>query len=345
MRGRGLIIVVLLAAAAAGLASAEGAGQGTVLAAVVPDPGTDGTLRSIIADAVQVQLLRRNAGVTMAATDAAGTLEKSLSIASAKGARYLLVCAYWTRDRRLGLRAALYDADSSTRIGAGEAEGRVDLSLDEIVARALDAALAGITFPAPAPADTSTPGQDAGPVGTPEPLAPPVPVGPASPPPAQRRLFGISVGAAPMIPTGPAAGYTDIGLLATAAFELRFPVRAGTLSAGILSGACLFAASGASSDAFVALVPFGLDAGLRLNSAGIGVALHLGGGPALMATRAPAVSTLLKLVPYALAGMAVEVPFSAAVGLAVQASYAVFFESASLPIMAFAPEVSLYARF
>ncbi len=92
-------------------------------------------------------------------------------------------------------------------------------------------------------------------------------------------------------------------------------------------------------------MPLGLDVGLRMGGEGIGIGLHLGGGPALMATSAPAVSTLLKVVPYALAGMAVEVPFSAAVGLAVQASYAVFFESASLPIMAFAPEVSLYARF
>ena len=38
-------------------------------------------------------------------------------------------------------------------------------------------------------------------------------------------------------------------------------------------------------------------------------------------------------------------PFSPAVSLSVKDSYAVFFESATLPIMAFAPEVSLYARF
>ncbi len=145
----------------------------------MPDPGADGSLRGIIADAVQVQLLRRNAVVTMAAPsgDAAGTVEGNLSIASAQGARYLLACAYWTRDRRLGLRAALYDAATSTRVGAGEAEGRVDLSLDAIVAQALDAALAGITFPSPPAADPAAPGRDT------EAVAAPVPVGPASPPP------------------------------------------------------------------------------------------------------------------------------------------------------------------
>ena len=128
-------------------------------------------------------------------------------------------------------------------------------------------------------------------------------------------------------------------------FDLRFPLGAGTLGAGILSGACLFTASGAVSDAFVLLVPLGLDMQYSFGSPGPGVILHVSGGAALMSTSAPATPTLLKIVPYALAGIALDVPFSPALGITVEASYAVFFESATLPIMAFAPEVSLYVRF
>jgi hypothetical protein len=343
---------MLLAAAAANPTHGDGAARaGAVLAVVAPDAGADGSLRTIVADAVEVQLLRRNAVASWADAEAGADWSpaQAISLAAARGAQYLLVCAYSTTERRISLRADVYDTAASARIGSGSAEGRVDLSLDEIVARALDTALAGITFTAPVAGEVAPPRPSAGSV----PESPPGDAAldrrpgaePALSLPARQRRVGMSAGAAPMIPTGPAADYTDIGLLATVTFELRFPARAGIFSAGILSGACLFRASGASSDAFVALVPLGIDAGWRVGSSGLGVSLHLSGGPALMATSAPAVSTLLKVVPYALAGMALEVPLSAAVGLAVQASYAVFFESASFPIMAVAPEVSLYARF
>ncbi len=321
------------------------------MAVVAPAAGPDQSLRGIIADAVQVQLLRRNAPVVQpgADVDPARAASELLPLAAAQGARYLLLCTWSTVDSRLSLTAEMRDTLSSTLLGAGRAEGRVDLSLDEVVARALEDALAGVSFP-----DRPVAGGNEAPAVPAAGAAPPAPNAAArqSPPaaaavlpPQRRRTFGLSAGAAPMIPTGPAAAYTDLGLLATAAFELRFPFRVGTLCAGILSGACLFAAEGASSDAFVVIVPLGIDAGWRLGGDGMGFGLHIGGGPALMATTAPAVSTLVKIVPYALAGMSLEIPFSAALGLSVEASYALFFESALLPIMAFAPEVSLYVRF
>jgi hypothetical protein len=51
------------------------------------------------------------------------------------------------------------------------------------------------------------------------------------------------------------------------------------------------------------------------------------------------------VVPYLLAGMSLDLPFSPSMGLAVEAAWAAFLESMSLPIMAFAPEVSFYVRF
>lgn len=324
------------------------AARPSVLAVVAPAAGAGDSLRGVIFEAVQVQLLRRNAPIVQAGQDTGGrSTAELLATAAGHGARYLLVCAYSTAGRRLSLRAELLDTLSAAQVGAGQAEGRVDLSLDDVVTRALDGALAGVSFP-PDPAPREQAPVEPVPVEQAPAQQPPVDQPPAATTGQARqrpRRVGISAGAAPMIPTGPAAGYTDLGLLATASFELRFPLRVGTLSAGILSGACLFSAEGASSEAFVAIVPLGLEAGWRLGGEGIGLGMRIGGGPALMATSAPAVSTLLKIVPYALAGMALELPFSPAVGLSVKASYAVFFESATLPIMAFAPEVSLYARF
>ncbi len=54
---------------------------------------------------------------------------------------------------------------------------------------------------------------------------------------------------------------------------------------------------------------------------------------------------MTKLVPYLLAGMRMDLPFAPVIGLAVEADWVAFFESASLPLMAFAPEVALYVRF
>ena len=93
-------------------------------------------------------------------------------------------------------------------------------------------------------------------------------------------------------------------------FDLRFPLGAGTLGAGVLPGACLFNASGVVSDAFVLLVPLGLDMQYSFGGSGPGVILHASGGAALMGTSAPAMPKLLKIVPYALAGIGLDVPFS-----------------------------------
>jgi hypothetical protein len=342
LRGRRIIVFLLLASAGFAIAEAPPS-RPSVMAVVSPASGAGDSLRGVIFEAVQVQLLRRNAPIVRAGQETAGrTTAELMPLAAGQGARYLLVCAYSTVGRRLSLRAELLDTLSSVQVGAGQSEGRVDLSLDDVVARALEGALAAVTFPAePVPQEPALPE----PVQQEQPPAEQPPAAAAAQAAVRQRRVGISAGAAPMIPTGPAAGYTDLGLLATAAFELRFPLRVGTLSAGILSGACLFSAEGASSEAFVAIVPLGLEAGWRLGGEGIGLGLRIGGGPALMVTSAPAVSTLLKIVPYALAGMALELPFSPALGLSLKAGYAVFFESATLPIMAFAPEVSLYARF
>jgi hypothetical protein len=43
--------------------------------------------------------------------------------------------------------------------------------------------------------------------------------------------------------------------------------------------------------------------------------------------------------------MSMDLPFSSFIGLSIEADWAAFFESAALPIMAFAPEVSMYVRF
>jgi hypothetical protein len=159
------------------------------------------------------------------------------------------------------------------------------------------------------------------------------------------KRFGMSTGAAPLIATGLASNYTKLGLLATFAADYRFPVGRGVLETGILCGVSMFSATGAASDADILLVPLGADLRYLLNAGSFpGVVLHASGGPALMSVTAGYTGSETKIVPYALAGMTVELPFSPSFGFTLEASYIVFVES-SLTIMAFAPEAAMYVQF
>jgi hypothetical protein len=148
-----------------------------------------------------------------------------------------------------------------------------------------------------------------------------------------------------MITTGPAADYAKLGLLATLGLGFQFQKDDRVLGLGILTGAGFLSATGAVSDAFIAAVPIGIDAGFGFQGRTLGLSLHGSAGPALLLVQAPATGLLTKVIPYALAGLALDIRFTRAVGITVEATYALFLESLSFPLMAFTPEVSLYARF
>lgn len=367
LRGRCLFTAIMLSilAVSAGSAGAEDRADPVgVFTVVRPARETDRPLQEVMSSAVLVQLTLRKAVVRPADAEAirGAALDGYLALASGADCQFLLVCEYSTREKELSVSVALYDPASAARVRGGTAAGRIDLSLDEVIGRGMDAALSGITFRQPAaepvqsqfvtsmqqaveppsPAESTAVLPDAQ-----EPSALPGVQEPAFPitTAGRRTRFSLSAGAAPMIATGPAADYSKLGLLAMVSFDMRFGVGGGTLSAGMLSGACMLSASGAASDAFILMVPLGIDIGYSIQGSGPGVTVHLGGGPALMSVTTPHASAMLKIIPYALAGLAINLPLARSLGLAIDASYVLFLESLSLPIMAFAPEVSLYVRF
>jgi hypothetical protein len=198
--------------------------------------------------------------------------------------------------------------------------------------------------------------------GTPAATTPPTAAGPPSAPasgltgtggagsgsssPRKTASIGITTGAAPLLLTGPAGAYASLGGLATLSVAFRFRAGPGVIGVGILSGLGAMTATGAVTTAQVLLVPVGVDAQYTLNDGGFpAVTLHVGGGPSFLNVTASYAGSLTKIIPYLLAGMTLEVPFASFMGMAVDAAWATFFESASLPIMGFAPEVSFYVRF
>jgi hypothetical protein len=352
LAGRRLFAAAVLIVLFCGSAGAAGGTPGSgVIGVILPATGADRSLQNVLAGSFTVQFTLRKAALHIAdsGAEAAFTLRRALTEAAAKNAQYLLVGTYSTTATEILLQVELYNVANSQKIRSATATGRIDLSMDTLVAQALEKTLTGITFQE-ASAVVVVPPPDT----TPQPIAPAT-TGPHEPTTTPAvvagsgreqpwKLFGISSGVAPMIATGPAANYTKLGLLTTFAVDLRFRAGAGALEAGILSGACWMSATGVVSTANILIIPVGVDLQYLLNSGAFpGVTLHASGGPALMSVNAGYTGTETKIVPYVLGGLTLDLPFDPSLGLSVQANYVAFLES-SLVIMAFAPGVSLYVR-
>ncbi len=353
MAGWRHFIAVILLIFASGLAGAAGRSPGSgVMGVILPATGADRSLQDVLAGSFTVQFTLRKASLHIAESgeEAAFTLRRALSEAASKNAEYLLVGTYSTTASEILLQVELYNVANGEKIRSATSSGRINLSMDTLVAQALEKTLTGIKFQETSAVVVAPPVDT-----TPQPIAPAT-TGPREPtttpaPAADSghaapwKLFGISSGAAPMIATGPASDYSKLGVLATVAVDMRFRFGVGALEAGILSGACWISATGAVSDANILIIPIGVDLKYLLNSGAFpGIILHVSGGPALMSVNTSYTGNETKIVPYVLGGLTLDLPFDLSFGLNLEASYVAFLEG-SLVIMAFAPEVSLYVRF
>lgn len=163
--------------------------------------------------------------------------------------------------------------------------------------------------------------------------------------PRKFRHFELSAGFAPFIATGTASDYFKVGLLPTASIGLRFEVPPiGLLSFGLNFGINIFHAEGLIAASDNLLIPVGGDIRFVLGKEQpLGVFFHLAGGPAIFAVNSATGGSYTKTVLYALGGIGITISFVGAFGFGIEASYAVFFESA-FPIMGFAPAAYFFLR-
>jgi hypothetical protein len=346
VRTRRFLFLLLLSTSLSVLpASAEEqASASGLVGAIEPGVGADTSLRGIVSTALTVQLARRQARleiVELSDVPQSSRAPKGLSRAAGENAQYLLLGEYTTSPKSFTLAIDLYDVKTKMKVRTITTTGRIDLTMDSVVADALDRTLSGLEFKQVAAVRTSLPETTAEPMATTTVITP-IPGFRGQP----VRSLSLSSGVAPFIMMGGASTYASLGLLATFSADLRFPLGPGVFGAGFLSGVCMLSAAGAVANAQVLLVPIGADIRYSMNEGSFpGIVIHVSGGPAMMNVTTDYDGSLTKLVPYLLAGMSLELPFAPFIGLSIAADWAAFFESASLPLMAFAPEVSLYVRF
>jgi hypothetical protein len=321
-------IALTMIACAGGYAESSQPGP-DILGFILPGPDADASLQPVLRQSFTVQLARRKLIAQLAESDRPQEfkLKEALSITTGRDAQYLVLATYTTTTTECGFLVQVYDPASGELLQGGEASGRIDLSLDAVVAHALDVALAGIRF-REAPAAVVTPVET-------------LPVMPRE----TWKQFSLSVEAAPLFATGVVSEYAKIGFLAALTADYRLPIGTGVLEAGVLAGVCIMNATGAVTEAGLLVLPVGIDLRWVMAAGSFpGVTLYLGGGPALMSVTAAYLgNSMAKIVPYILAGLTLDLPFSPVFGMAFGARYVAFLES-SLPIMAFAPTVSVYVQ-
>ena len=332
-----------------------------VLASVEAAPGADPALLNVVVTALDLQFMRRSARfdtVTPTGLAEPEVATEGLRQAAERHQQFFLFGEYSTSPKDLTLTVQLYDVETGARLSSASVSGRIGLSLDSVVARVLDEVLAGLTLqPAPQPLPPAEPGEKPETPGTIQPpgAAQPPESAPGAGPTGKTPTpihsaehparISLASGAAPFIPLGNGA-YTELGVLATFSAVFRFPLGPGLLGAGVLTGVGAMNAAGAASTASLLLVPLGAEVSYSMNEGGFpGIVFHVSAGPALMSVSTSYEGTLAKAVPYLMAGMRVDVPFTSFLGLALEAAWTGFFESPSLLIMGFAPEVSVYVRF
>ncbi len=338
-----------------------------VLVAALPAPEVDVSgVEDVVLETVRLELER--AGLeAVVGPDRLPADEASLPEAVRAGeADFAVLARLSGSDRAVAIELSWYGSEPFRRISREVLHGKVDLSLDRLIAASIRqvlereaqelaryrrAAAAGETgapesagpaagkevrrVPASSPPgrEGNLPGRGGATPGLPA---------PGGVPPTGR--FELCAGSAMFLTVGAAAGYFKLGFFPSisAAYALRLP--SALLEIGLSAGVNLFQAVGSQAYADSLLLPVGLD--LRYIGAPsfpLSPFLRLGGGPALLGMNPNGTGMLYKPIPYLLGGIGLYARLFGKAGIVVDSTYTVFFEGPS-PIMGYAPGLSIYLR-
>jgi hypothetical protein len=159
------------------------------------------------------------------------------------------------------------------------------------------------------------------------------------------KRFEVSAGLSPFIATGDVSEFFKLGLMPVLYGGYRLPLQNGILTIGLIAGINIFQAEGLIASSENLLIPVGPDIRYTLSPGGtIDLYARLAGGPALFIVNVEGADRHQKILPFATAGIGFSLLISETFGFAVEASYAVYFDTAGL-LMGFTPGIYLFVRF
>lgn len=333
-------------------------------------PVENDTLEQIILQSATLSLEHKNINVLMASEGHSylddGNRIAAEAIASAVGnqpADFALVSCYELEKDTIRIEFAWYDSEQGAVIGRETTSGKIGLSLDRIIDKAIGNMLDSTTdrigevrqkspetdttvireFPKNPSGSTggrqvvpfagigaaATPG-----VSTYSPTTPQISEAVAIADVRSRKAVEVAAGFAAFIAIGDSTDYLTLGYNPTFDFNFRINTASGFWGIGLNSGINTFEAEGLSLAARSMVIPVGLDVRYVFESAGIfGLTLRLSGGPAFFMLQPPDTlasvlswDVLTKVIPYANAGLGLRIKLAHFMGIALDVGYSVYLE-------------------
>jgi hypothetical protein len=359
-----LLLIFLLPALRAAAVGAHD-DPNRVLVVVAPEKsGIAGPYTQLIQSSVKIELQRL--GFTPVAADVNYTLESDpvenrdsaeeflapvvADEASASLIPHTALCTYNLEPAgRISLDFRWYDVQAKRRLARVIESTPIDLTMDTIITRGTEklAVQSGIepvklippVGASPASEEIRLPDSD----GVTELPAEGAPAE-AGFDPGPGNRFNLSVGFAPLLATGVSTQYFTVGIEPSLNVGYRFRKPGNSVYLGFHTGMTRFVARGVLLETDNYVIPFGaegrfiFDVGKRWN-----LFIGAAGGPALFMISSPVHGLLVKLIPFAMAGLGLDIQFSRAVGVAARFSY-VFYLEGSIILMGLSPGVNFFLR-
>jgi hypothetical protein len=155
----------------------------------------------------------------------------------------------------------------------------------------------------------------------------------------------LSLGFAPFLTVGDASEYFRIGYIPCLYGNYRFALARSRIALGIYTGLNLFTAEGIIASADSMLIPMGLD--IRYSpgiDSWVNLFFRISGGPVIFALNPNQTGMLIKVIPFVLGGIGINLSFSRFIGITIDSSFSVYFEKSQI-IMGYTPSLYLFVRF
>lgn len=344
MQHPSLLAALLIALVCPAIGAQAAERPASVIVAVVPGVDADPAYQAVLRDALIVTLTRNGMKPAVA-----GSPSEARAAAKEQKADYLVLGTWSNTAETIELSVALWLPDGKAPLASGTATSRIGLSMDAVAGEALAQVLPSMQ--ASFPADTSTAAATGGAAtggaatgGTSIAGGPPSDGAAADAAAGRWQRVELAFGGAPLVNTGVLADYAKVGAFSAFDLDFRFPIGQGVLAPGLLAGCGWFRADG-SGVADILVAPLGPDVHWAIaRGVNPGVSLHAAAGPALIVAITSWADTELKLSPFVVGGIDVDIGLTPALGLRIEADYLVIFEG-SMVLQALVPRLSLRTRF
>jgi hypothetical protein len=264
--------------------------------------------------------------------------DRFYELGTQEGADFFLAGFYILAGKDISIDFHFHDVNERRELLSVTRKGKMDLAFDRLVAEAVNDSTRG---------DSTTKGPAAGdPESSESSESGKMTMFPVREEAATEiKHLELSLGFAPFLTVGNASEYFRIGYIPCLYGNYRFALARSRIALGIYTGLNLFTAEGIIASADSMLIPMGLD--IRYSpgiDSWVNLFFRISGGPVIFALNPNQTGMLIKVIPFVLGGIGINLSFSRFIGITIDSSFSVYFEKSQI-IMGYTPSLYLFVRF